>query len=77
MSVADYEQISIPSSLAGDALPFLKDGMVVTLDFYNEEAISITPPETAICEITDCEPVVKVKQLRLLINLRCLIMACE
>lgn len=59
MNVADYEQISVPASLAGDALPFLKDGMVVTLDFYNEEAISITPPETAVCEITDCEPVVK------------------
>jgi len=59
MGTADYEQISVPSELVGERLPFLKDGMILTLDFYNEEPISITLPDTVICEVSECEPVVK------------------
>lgn len=59
MGTTDYEQIAIPKELAGESLPFLKDGMILTLDFHNDAPISITPPDTAICEIMECEPVVK------------------
>lgn len=59
MGTEDYEQISISTDLIGEQLPFLKEGMVITLDFYNESPISATLPETAICEIAECEPVVK------------------
>jgi len=54
-----YEQISLSKELVAEQLPYLKEGMVVGVEFYGEEAISIALPETVILEVAECEPVVK------------------
>jgi elongation factor P len=59
MGITDYEQISVPIDIAGEQKVFLKDGMVVTIDFYNESPISISLPDNVVCEVVECEPVVK------------------
>jgi elongation factor P len=59
MGTTDYEQITVSKELAGDKLPFIQEGMVLSLNFYNGAPIAITFPDTAICEITECEPAVK------------------
>jgi elongation factor P len=59
MNQQDYEQISLPSDLLGDSLPFLEDGMVVTLELYENEPISVTLPQHVTLEIAETEPVIK------------------
>lgn len=59
MGTIEFDQISVPKELAGESLPFLQEGMVVTLDFYKEAPISISFPDSAVCEVVECEPVVK------------------
>jgi elongation factor P len=39
--------------------PFLQDGMTVTIEYYEEAALSVTLPDKVTCEIAETEPVVK------------------
>jgi elongation factor P len=59
MNQTDYEQIHLPQDLLGDSLPFLVDGMVVTLEMYDSEPISISLPQHITATISETEPVVK------------------
>ncbi|MEM9096900.1 MAG: elongation factor P [Pseudomonadota bacterium] len=59
MDSETFEQIELPSDLLGDARPFLQDGMTVQIEYYEEEALSVTLPEKVTCEIVETEPVVK------------------
>ncbi len=54
-----YEQITLNSDLVGDPLPFLQEGMTVTIESYEGDPISITLPETVVMLITEADPVVK------------------
>lgn len=54
-----YEQITLPSDLLGDSLPFLQDGMTVNIESYEERAITVTLPETVVMTIVEADPVVK------------------
>lgn len=54
-----YEQISIPADILGDRRPFLQDGMTVTVEYHEEEPLSVALPEKVICEVAETEPVVK------------------
>ncbi|MEM9145275.1 MAG: elongation factor P [Pseudomonadota bacterium] len=54
-----FEQIELPADLLGEARPFLQDGMTVTIEYYEEEALSVTLPEKVTCTIAETEPVVK------------------
>jgi elongation factor P len=54
-----YEQIELPSEILGDRRPFLQDGMVVTIEYYDEEALSASLPQKVICKVVETEPVVK------------------
>ena len=54
-----YEQITVPADFVGDPLPFLREGMTVTMEMYEEEPISVSLPETVVEEIVEAEPVVK------------------
>ncbi|MEM0924126.1 MAG: elongation factor P, partial [Pseudomonadota bacterium] len=47
------------ADLLGDARPFLQDGMSVQIEYYDEEALSVTLPQMVTCEIVETEPVVK------------------
>ncbi|MEM1276955.1 MAG: elongation factor P [Pseudomonadota bacterium] len=59
MDSETFEQIELPSDLLGDARLFLQDGMTVQIEYYEEEALSVTLPEKVTCEIVETEPVVK------------------
>ena len=59
MDAETYEQIELPADILGDRRPFLQDGMTVVIEYYEEEALSVTLPEKVVCEIAETEPVVK------------------
>ena len=59
MDSETYEQIEIDAEILGDRRPFLQDGMTVTVEFHEEEALSCALPEKVVCEIVETEPVVK------------------
>ena len=59
MDITDYEQITVNASLVGDLRPFLKDGMIVVVQLYDNAPMSISLPEKLEGVIAECEPVVK------------------
>jgi len=59
MDSETFEQIELPADLLGDRRPFLQDGMTVTIEYYDTEALSLTLPEKVVCTIEETEPVVK------------------
>ena len=44
MDKDNYEQISLPRDLLGDAAAFLQDGMDVVMELYNEKPIRFNCP---------------------------------
>ena len=59
MDVGTFEQVELPSDLLGSRRPFLQDGMTITVEFYDEEAINATLPQKVTCIVVETEPVVK------------------
>jgi len=59
MDSETYEQTELPADLLGDRRPFLQDGMTVTIEYYEHEALSLTLPDKVTCTIEETEPVVK------------------
>ncbi len=53
------EQITLNSDLVGEPLPFLQEGMTVTIESYEGDPISVALPETVVMLITEADPVVK------------------
>ena len=55
-----YDQITLHRDLiGGDAVQFLKDGMVVTVESFEDSPISVTLPETVDLRIVEADAVVK------------------
>jgi elongation factor P len=54
-----YEQIALPSEMVGEPLPFLTEGMTVTIESYEGSPISVALPETVVEEIVEADAVVK------------------
>lgn len=59
MNQESYEQIQLAADLLGDALPFLADGMEVTIHLYEERPVTVTLPEKVTLEVTETEPTIK------------------
>ncbi len=59
MDQVNYEQITLPTDLLGDAAAFLQDGMEVTLEMYDERPISVALPEQVEATIVEADAVVK------------------
>jgi elongation factor P len=59
MNQETYEQITISSTLVAGNLPFLQEGMIVNVQFYEEKVASIKLPDTVEQIIEECESVVK------------------
>ena len=59
MDQTNYEQITLPSDLLGDARPFLQDGMQVKLELWEEKPISVELPAQIEAEIVEADAVVK------------------
>jgi elongation factor P len=52
-------EINLPTDLVGDAAAFLADGMMVTLEMYDERPISVQLPETVEATVVEADAVVK------------------
>jgi len=59
MNSQTYDQIEIPEEKLENEKKFLKEGMEITIDFYDGEIIGITLPEKIEFEVIETEPAVK------------------
>ena len=59
MDSETFEQIELPADILGERRPFLQDGMIVTIEYYENEALSATLPQKVTCKVVETEPVVK------------------
>ncbi len=59
MDTTTYEQFEISGELIGYPKAFLQDGMMVTIEKYEDEPLGVELPDTVIMEVVECEPVVK------------------
>jgi elongation factor P len=59
MDKDNYDQISLPADMLGDAAAFLQDGMDVVLELYDEKPISVQLPDTIEATIVEADAVVK------------------
>jgi elongation factor P len=59
MDSVTYDQIALPADILGDRRPFLQDGMVVKIEYYEDEALNVTLPARVTCTVSETEPVVK------------------
>lgn len=54
-----FEQFIVDESMLGEGLPFLKEGMAVTLETYEDEIVGIRLPKTVVLTVVEAEPVIK------------------
>ncbi|MCF6317532.1 MAG: elongation factor P [Marinosulfonomonas sp.] len=59
MDMDTYEQIELPVDILGERRAFLQDGMMVVIEYHEEEALSATLPQKVTCKVAETEPVVK------------------
>jgi elongation factor P len=59
MDKDNYEQISLPADLVGEAAAFLQDGMDVSLEMWDEKPISVELPSQVEATIVEADAVVK------------------
>jgi elongation factor P len=59
MDTETYEQVQLPAELLGDRRPFLQDGMMIVVEYYEEEALNASLPQKVTCKVAETEPVVK------------------
>jgi elongation factor P len=59
MDTETYEQIELPAEILGERRPFLQDGMTITVEFHESEALNATLPQKVTCKVVETEPVVK------------------
>ena len=57
MDAESYEQVEIDAELLGERRPFLQDGMTLTVQFYEHEALNATLPSKVTCVVAETEPV--------------------
>jgi len=55
-----YEQVTVDAEKIGaDKIPFLQDGMELTVCSYEGKIISVSMPDKVVCEIVEADAVVK------------------
>ena len=59
MDTETYEQIELPADILGERRPFLQDGMTITVEFHESEALNAALPQKVVCRVVETEPVVK------------------
>jgi len=59
MNQGNYEQVALTDEVLGDALLYLLPNMVITVDFYEENAVGIELPNTVTLTVADTEPGMK------------------
>lgn len=59
MNNETYEQIEVPRSVLGSDAEYIKEGIDITIDFYEGEIIGITLPEKVEYKVTETTEAVK------------------
>jgi len=59
MDTETFEQIELPAEILGERRPFVQDGMTITVEFHESEALNVTLPQKVVCKVVETEPVVK------------------
>lgn len=59
MHTENYEQLVVKKSVIGTPSAFLQEGMVVEIEMFEVEPLSVRLPDTVIMAIVEAEPVVK------------------
>ena len=59
MDMETYDQIELQAELLGDRRPFLQGGMMVTIEYFGEEALNVSVPQKVTCIVKDTEPAIK------------------
>jgi elongation factor P len=59
MDNTTYEQYELTADQVDDAWKYLKEGMVCAMVLFNDNPISVTPPNHVILKIDYCEPAVR------------------
>ena len=59
MDTESYEQLELQKDFVGDRAAFLQDGMMVTVQLYNEKPIGVSLPDQVTLAIIEADPVVK------------------
>ena len=59
MDTKTYEQKFVPKTLLGEQISFLKEGMNVMLELYDNEPLVASLPSTSEVTVKECESVVK------------------
>ena len=59
MNPQNFDQVTVPKDLVGDAASYLQDGTLVTLSLHDEIPIALELPARATFEIVDTEPQMK------------------
>ncbi len=59
MDTESYEQLELQKEFVGDRRAFLQDGMMVTVELYEERPIGISLPDQVTLAIAEADPVVK------------------
>ena len=56
MDTESYEQLELQKDFVGDRAAFLQDGMMVTVELYDERPIGISLPDQVTLTITEADP---------------------
>lgn len=59
MDNQNFEQITLPEDMIGEPAAFLQDGMMVTIESYEDSPISVSLPDSVIMKIVEADAVVK------------------
>lgn len=54
-----YDQVTVHKDLVGEPAVFLQDGMIVTIESYEGDPISVLLPDSVVMTIEEADPVVK------------------
>ena len=56
MDQESYEQIGFSANQLGDTVSYLKDGMTITVSFYEQEPVDVEPPINVELLIVEADP---------------------
>lgn len=59
MDSESYEQLELQKEFVGERAAFLQDGMLVTVELYQDKPIGISLPDQVVLQVTEADPVVK------------------
>ncbi len=60
MDAETYDQITVGADMVGEGqVPFLQDGMTVTIESYEDSPIGVQLPDSVVLEVTEADAVVK------------------